>query len=165
MREFSSPNKEKTAIMIGGAMHFQVADDDAPGVADIDLLILTLDFSGRFGGTNVFGSLIRASADRAAGSDIDATALVLQGGYRFNDDWEGFARYEWSDPDAAAASDISIFTVGFTRYFAGHNAKWTTDIGIALDPVPFEVPVTGWRDDAAGKDGQIVIRSQFQMVF
>ncbi len=165
MRAFSSPKNEKTAVMVGGAIHFQVPDDDDPAVADVDLLILTLDFSGRFGGTNVFGSLIRASADRPASSDIDATAIVLQGGYRLDEDWEGFARYEWSDLDTGAATDVNIFTVGFTRYFSGHNAKWTTDIGIGLDPVPFDVPITGWRDDAAGQDGQIVIRSQFQMVF
>ncbi|MHC4108169.1 MAG: porin [Planctomycetota bacterium] len=165
MVDFTSLKDEKTAVMIGGAMHYQIADDDAPGVADVDLLILTLDFSGKFGSANVFGSLIRASADRGAGSDIDATALVLQGGYRFTDDWEGFARYEWSDPDTLAASDVNIFTVGFTKYFARHNAKWTTDIGIGVDPVPFDVPVTGWRADAAGEDGQVVIRSQFQFIF
>ncbi len=28
-----------------------------------------------------------------------------------------------------------------------------------------DVPVTGWRVDGPGEDGQIVIRSQFQMVF
>ncbi len=164
MREFSSPKNEKTAVMFGGAIHFQDPDEDAPGV-DVDLLILTLDFSGRFGGTNVFGSLIRASADRSAGSDVNATALLLQGGYRFTDEWEGFARYEWSDTDSLFANDISIFTVGITRYFSRHHAKWTTDIGIGLDPVPVAVPLTGWRLDGAGEDGQIVIRSQFQMVF
>lgn len=164
MREFSSPKNEKTAVMVGGAIHFQDPDDDAPGAA-VDLLILTLDFSGRFGGTNVFGSLIRASADLSAGSDVNATALLLQGGYRFTDEWEGFARYEWSDTDSLSTDNISIVTVGITRFFSGHNAKWTTDIGIGLDPVPFDVPVTGWRVDSAGEDGQIVIRSQFQMVF
>ncbi len=147
--DFSSVNGDKTAMMVGGAIHLQTgANDDR---------LLTLDFSGKFGGSSLYAAIIRA--DFGAAIARDTTGFVLQGGYRFDDDWEGFARYEWTD---FAVPDMSILTVGITRYFSGHHAKWTTDIGVALDPVPTTIPVTAWL---AGPDGQVVIRSQLQLVY
>ena len=147
--DFSSVDGDKTAMMVGGAIHLQTgANDDR---------LLTLDFSGKFGGSSLYAAIIRA--DFGAASARDTTGFVLQGGYRFDDDWEGFARYEWTDFDVP---DMSILTVGITRYFSGHHAKWTTDIGVALDPVPTTIPVTAWL---AGPDGQVVIRSQLQLVY
>ena len=57
--------------------------------------------------------------------------------------------------------------------FAGHNAKWTTDIGFGLEALTVGTfpngvavaPVTGWREDLTVEDGQIVIRSQLQILF
>ena len=150
--DFSSTRGEKTAMMVGGAIHLQSAADE--------LRVLTLDFSGKFGGRNVYAAIIRANLDAGGGADRESIGFVLQGGYRFDDEWEGFARYEWSDIDVP---DMSIFTVGITRFLSGHHAKWTTDIGVALDPVPETIPVTGWQ--AFGTDGQVVIRSQLQLVY
>ena len=149
--DFSSVSGDRTAMMVGGAIHLQTgANDDR---------LLTLDFSGKFGGSSLFAAIIRA--DFGAAIARDTTGFVLQGGYRFDDDWEGFARYEWTD---FAVPDMSILTVGITRYFSGHHAKWTTDIGVALDPVPASaaIPITAWL---AGPDGQVVIRSQLQLVY
>jgi len=147
--DFSSVSGDRTAMMVGGAIHLQTgANDDR---------LLTLDFSGKFGGSSLFAAIIRADFGAAAGRDT--TGFVLQGGYRFDDEWEGFARYEWSDFNVP---DMSIFTVGITRYISGHHAKWTTDVGVALDPVPASDPVTGW---SAGPEGQVVIRSQLQLVY
>ena len=93
--------------------------------------------------------------------------FVVQGAYYFTKDWEGFARYEWSDTDTLEPSDIQILTVGATKYFSGYNVKWTTDVGYGIDPVPFGVPITNWRSDSGGNgnNGQIVIRSQLQLAF
>ena len=52
-----------------------------------------------------------------------------------------------------------------TRYFAGHHAKWTTDIGIGLEEVAFAPAITGLRTDVVGEDSQVVIRSQIQLLF
>ena len=92
--------------------------------------------------------------------------FVVQGGYYVTEDWEVFGRYEWGDTELEP-SDIQILTVGATKYFAGYNVKWTTDVGYGVDPVPFDVPITNWRDDANGNgnNGQIVIRSQLQLAF
>ena len=53
------------------------------------------------------------------------------------------------------------------RYWKKHNLKWTTDIGFGLNEVDgtFDKTGVGWREDAPGDDGQIVLRSQFQLKF
>ncbi|MHC4093189.1 MAG: porin [Planctomycetota bacterium] len=162
--EFTSPRGEDTAMMLGGAVHYQIADDAATGVPDLDLLLMTLDFTGRLDGTSLFAEFIYAYADMSTGT-ADALAIVLQGGYYVADTLELYARYEWSDTDTIAPSDINILTIGFNKYLANQNAKWTTDFGVAFDEVPFGVPITGWRADTTGNDNQVVVRSQLQILF
>ncbi|MHC4220714.1 MAG: hypothetical protein ACYSU7_19940, partial [Planctomycetota bacterium] len=129
------------------------------------LLVLTVDFSGEFDGWNVFGALVYTNADTAGGSTASTIAIVAQGGYYFTKEWEGFGRFEYSDPDTLAPDNVSILTLGATRYFADHHAKWTTDFGIAFDAVPVTVPIADYRADAPGEGGQVVIRSQLQILF
>ena len=84
-----------------------------------------------------------------------------------SDDWELFARYEWSDFDSAGVSDLSVVTAGVVRYYKGNMLKWTTDVGVGLNPVApvFAAPGLGWRADAPGQNGQVVVRSQLQLLF
>ena len=74
-----------------------------------------------------------------------------------------------SDPDAPFLSveDLSVITVGVNKYWNKHALKWTTDVGFGLnqvDPV-FAASGAGWRGDVADEDGQIVFRSQLQLMF
>ena len=157
-RDFTSPKGSDTAMMLGGAILVQTGSDN------IDLLIFTADFSAEFDGWNAFGALTFTRAD-GPGLSVSPLALVAQGGYYFTDDVEGFARFEWSDTDTLFADNLLIITGGVTKYFERHNAKWTTDIGFGLEPVPVTVPITDWRADSAGSSGQFVIRSQLQLAF
>jgi hypothetical protein len=63
--------------------------------------------------------------------------------------------------------DLSILTIGVNRYYAKHDAKWTTDIGYGFDPVEsfWATSGAGYLDDSPGDDGQIVVRTQFQLLF
>ncbi len=83
------------------------------------------------------------------------------------DHWEVFTRYEWSDFDSTGVADLSIVTVGAVRYYNGNMIKWTTDVGVGLNPVAPEFASTplGWRGDAPGENGQVVVRSQLQLLF
>ena len=152
-------------MMLGGAVHYQTADTAATGVADLDLLLLTMDFTAQFGGANLFAALIYANSDQSPGTDPGAWGIVLQGGWFFSNTWEAFLRYEWSDTDTLATSDIRIATIGVNKYMHQQNAKWSTDFGLAFDPVPYTVPITGWRLDSPGEDHQFVVRSQLQILF
>ncbi len=172
--DFTSPQGEDTAMMVGAAMHFQTPDADAAGVPDIDLLVLTADFTGQFNGWSTFGEVIFTNASPSAGSSVNTFSLIAQGSYYFTQEWEGFGRYEWSNLDTLSPNDVNIVTLGATRYFAGQNAKWTTDVGIGLDSIDYgagvatgtaAAPVTGWRQDNPNSDGQVLIRSQLQILF
>ena len=169
--DFTSPNGSERGVMVGGALHYQTSEDvGTPGAPDTDVLVLTGDVSVEYDGWNAFAALVYTSVDFPTPTlDVDQTAIVVQGGYYLSDNWELFGRYEWSDFDLVTVpvtQDLSIFTIGATRYFSGHNAKWTTDIGIGFDEVSVApANITGFRVDDVGEDGQVVIRSQVQIMF
>lgn len=157
-RDFTSRKGSETGMMVGGAVLVQNGSDN------IDLLLLTVDFSGEFDGWNTFAALTFTRAD-GPGVSVSPLALVAQGGYYFADDIEAFARFEWSDTDTLSPDNLLIITGGATKYFGGQNVKWTTDIGFGLEPVPVTVPITDWRADSVGSSGQFVIRSQLQLAY
>lgn len=165
-KDFTSFNGEETAILVGGGVHYQNGEYGT-GLTEVERIALTGDVSLEFGGANVFAAVIWNSLDSVA-IDMEQLGVVVQGGVFFNDDWEGFARFEWSDWDGGAAvEDLTVVTVGVNRYFSGHQVKWTTDIGFGIEEVsaPFASGGVGWRGDAVGDDGQIAVRSQLQLLF
>ncbi|MHC4275270.1 MAG: hypothetical protein ACYSUR_16605, partial [Planctomycetota bacterium] len=93
--------------------------------------------------------------------------VVVQGGYYLTDKWEGYARYEWGDNDLPGTDDLSVVTAGANYYIHGDTVKWTTDIGVALDRVAatWRSGDAGWRGDSPDEDGQVVFRSQLQLLF
>jgi hypothetical protein len=111
-------------------------------------------------------------------SDADQLGIVIQGGYYLNDTWELYGRYEYADLDLSGIDDLSIITIGVNKYFAEHHAKWTTEFGWAIEPIlgndlaaggfdgdPGAFPLAGWRIDPDDEDGQVLIRTQIQIVF
>ena len=109
----------------------------------------------------------------ATGLDLDQYGVVVQAGYFVSDQWELFGRYEWGDDDTAGP-DLSILTAGVNYFFAGHRLKWGADVGVALNEVTGTWgdgfigaggDLAGWRTDAPGEKGQVVIRSQIQLLF
>jgi hypothetical protein len=153
--------------LVGGAIHYE--NLDASGMAtDIDRVTWTVDASFELSGANLFAYVVGNHLDNdGAMPDMDQFGIVGQGGYYLTEDWEAFARYEWGDSDTASEEDLSIITVGANYYIAGHALKWTTDVGFALDGVgaTWASSGAGWREDASGEDGQVVVRSQIQLVF
>jgi hypothetical protein len=167
--QFTAPRGGGKAMMLGGAMQWQTARMDSTGMPDLDLLVLTGDFTGQFDGLGFYGAIIYTNADHSGSPGVDTFGYVLQGGWYFSETWEAFARYEWSDTDSlpgvASGSDVSILTLGVNKYFHQQQAKWTTDFGLGFDPVPYTIPITGWRQDAPDEKYQFVVRSQLQILF
>lgn len=67
----------------------------------------------------------------------------------------------------AATENLSLIIIGVVKYLKNHQLKWTNDVGVALSEVTAMFANTGasWRTDTPGQDGQVVFRSQFQLVF
>lgn len=161
---------EESALLLGGAAHYQVGEYGT--IADeLDVFQWTVDASAEFGGCNVLGALVGRHLSGAA--EADQYGAIVQGGFFLSDHWELFGRYEWGDLDFDDA-ELSIVTIGATRYFAKHQLKWTTDVGFGLSEVSSMwgggfvgggADPTGWRTDAPDEDGQVVIRSQVQLLF
>lgn len=174
----SAPGQE-FAAMVGGSFHYQTGESGT-AANEVEAIQWTVDGSIEGDGWNVFAYVVSRTLDNDATVDLDQTAFVVQGGIYLNDDWELFGRYEWADMDIAGAEDLSIVTIGATNYISGHNLKFTADVGYALDPVPAAFQTgglangslstgsgsnVGWREDAAGEDGQLVLRAQMQLAF
>jgi hypothetical protein len=174
-QDMTSPQGEEQGMLVG--VGFNLQTPQVPGSGNDSLLMaITADFSWEMGGANLFVSTNWGKGDNtgvsgtAADADVTAWGVMVQGGYYFTEDWEGFARWEYADIDqfdgaGADYGDVNILTVGLNKYFAGNNAKWMTDVGFAFDSVPVSSPITGWRADVNGGKSQFVMRTQLSILF
>ncbi|MHC4991039.1 MAG: porin [Planctomycetota bacterium] len=146
-------------LALGGGVLYR--DDDAAGERRWRW---TADASGEWAGVNAFVAFVGNHTDGV--ESLDQYGLVVQGGVFVTSGVELFARYEWGDSDTAAP-DLSVVTVGVNGYIARHDLKWTVDVGYGLDEVAefWASSGAGWRADEPGDDGQIVVRTQFQLIF
>ncbi len=181
-KDFTSWPDETTAVMIGAAVHYERDEfgtgdglfvdadadglDDTPNDDELETLAFTADVSLEFGSANAFAAFVYRNLDRDS-TNADQLGLVVQGGVFLTDDLEIFARYEWADADSTGINDLSVITFGVSRFWDKHALKWSTDVGIGLNEVAeaFSASGAGWRTDASGQDGQIVVRSQMQLLF
>ncbi|MHC4947000.1 MAG: porin [Planctomycetota bacterium] len=180
-KDFTAWEGEDTAWMVGVAAHWEEGEDgnvqptpppgslpSRPlGLLDEEYYGITADFSLEMGGPNLFAAFTYESFDNA---DVDLWGFVVQGGiYLVPDEWELFARYDYIDIGdlIPTGEDYEVITVGVNRYWAKHALKWTTDVQFGLEEIDGRVDSSGigTLTDAPGEDGQIVIRSQFQLLF
>ena len=107
----------------------------------------------------------------------------------FNDQWEGFVRWDTLllDDDAGAGQtsgedSFNFLAVGANYYFVpeSHAAKLTFEIGVSLDetsditnttgdtgttPIGGNGGSTGFLPDVAGEDGQFMVSALMQWMF
>lgn len=139
--------------------------------AEVENLSFTIDATVDFSGASIAAVFVyrnlQTDTGTAADYDLDQVGFFIRGGYFVAETWEVFGQYEWADLDMPGVPDLSVLTFGVTKYWDKHNLKWTTDIGFGLNEVytTFASDGAGWRADSAGQDGQVVIRSQFQLLF
>ena len=163
--------------MVGAAISYQKGESGSPA-PEIENFSLTVDGSLEGDGWNAFAAFTWVSLDDdtsgAGAIDNDPWTFVVQGGFYFTEDLEGFVRYEFGDLDdlGGGGEDLNVITAGVNKYFAGHGMKWTTDVGYALDGVDpawgmgaGSLGAIGWRADDPDEDGQLVIRTQLQILF
>lgn len=176
--DFTSPKGSEFGWLIGGGLHYSKQEygtgNNLPAPDfnndEVELFIVTADASFEGDGWNAFGAFYYATLDSDTLADPDWMAFVLQGGFYFTEDLEGYLRYEYMDFDTSGLDDLSLLTVGINKYWS-ENVKLSADFGYAFDGVTISsdaasvADITGWRDDDGGTDGQFNIRTQFQLVF
>ena len=180
---------EDFGVLVGAAVNYNEGEYGtgmnlpAPDFNNLEVenLGFTVDAMIDFSGASIGGALVyrNLKAGTGVGSvDLEQIGFFVRGGYFITEDWEIYGQYEWADLDIAGLEDLSVITVGVTKYWAKHNLKWQTDIGFGLNDVNavanplmpgstvgFANDGAGWRTDTTGNDGQMVIRSQLQLVF
>lgn len=120
----------------------------------------------RHDGWSLFASFSALHTNANNSTSSDTYGAVVQGGYFVTDEVELMARYEWGHTNAVDPN-LNVLTVGANYYFKQHNAKITMDVGYAFTGVSSTWANTGlgWRADSQGEKGQVVIRTQFQLIF
>jgi len=154
----------------------------------------TGDLTFEFPGASIFAAgiyrrvnLVDSMMTRDGSTDdgMDQWSAVVQAGYFVLNDLELYSRYEWGNSDSnkyktfAGATDangeeLSILTVGLNWFPAGsknRNLKWSADVGIGFTPViDWANSGADWMVDytnngGTSNDGQVVIRTQMQILF
>lgn len=169
----------ENTLLIGVGLGYQKAEygtgtNGAPpdfNNAEVEDLGLTADILFKSSGFSIAGGLVyrMLDTDSSVATPIsrDQIGAVVRGGFFLTDDIEIFGLYEWGDLDVAGVSDLSTLTLGVTKYFDRHNLKWSTDVGFGFNPVAGSWAQGGnaWRTDNTDEDGQVVVRSQLQLLF
>jgi hypothetical protein len=136
--QFTSVNGGASGTLIGISYNTVNSNDgndsDSTWIVDAQL---------QFGGSNLYMSYRDFSDDDGAAADWNETQVMY--GMYLDDEWEVYARYtdddRWND---------DVLSIGVNNYWAGQNARWTTEIT--------------WDDHAAATD-TTVISSQLQFYF
>lgn len=166
----------------------------ANGNADGEFFSWTIDATWDLGGANLYGAWVMNTSYSLPGgaSDINSYGILVQGGYFITDAIELFVRWEWmstqhtnannatlnnvavdniSDNTPNSAFVNNIGTVG-ANWYISKNVKWTTDFGVSWNPVTFQTGLFGqniagadYRTEGANGGGQIVFRTQLQLLF
>ena len=105
-----------------------------------DLRSIQADAHFKYRGLSFFGEYAnRVATDGNAVNDLGevyhtGSALNLQGGYLFKNNWELAGRYTQVDfEDATGLDNFTQYTVGFSKYVVGHNLKIQGDFGITQE--------------------------------
>ena len=170
-------------LFVGAAVHYEVGETGdlqaaattaATGPYD-RFVQWTIDTLIKGQGVAVYAAVFGWHFEHTASNPFvnsDLYAAMIQAGVMvIPDRLEPFVRYEWISMDDLNTNDLNIITAGFNYYFRGHAAKFTADVQVVLDNVntvsTLGVGLTGVGilTDAAGQDGQVVGRVQFQLLF
>lgn len=186
--EFESQREDEPLLVFGVAGHFQdggvIGDGATVGFGSPDIYTndtritqWTADVNWGVGGANLFAAVIYNREERGAQGPLpfqtlDQIGVVVQGGVFVTDNTELMARYEWGDLDGEASTlggedTLSVLTVGVNRFLAGHAVKLTVDAGYGFEGIDaaWRGAGRGYLPDAAGADGQFVLRAQVNVLF
>jgi hypothetical protein len=168
-----------------------VVADATPGSgnADANFFTWTADATYEFGGASLSAAwMMNTSYAMIDGQQsINSYGAQVQGAFFLTDSIELFARWEWMETASTSVNEAipnidfntasesfvnNIGTVGGNWYLAGRALKFTTDVGVSWNPLIFQTGLFGdnisganYRQEGSTGGGQIVVRSQIQLIF
>ena len=175
-------------VKLGAGLHYQTQGDTNPvapggapaGFDERTVTLWTVDAQVEGDGWNLFAQYVGHKVDDDATTDADFTnhGFIVQGGYFFSDQWEGFARYDVIMLDdtvygvaTGSNEDFGSITVGANYYFVpeSHAAKFTVDATFSLDEST-SLDSLGFSDvNTSGfvgnSDSEFGLRAQMTLVF
>ena len=180
--DFTSAKGSDFGFMLGAAAHYQQSDNTGISTdTDLQTFRYTVDASLEGDSWNLYAAFIgdhsKARKAGATGPDYDDFGVVVQGGWRFAENTEVFARYEglFLDKDLVGSGNKKNFnfvTAGLNQYYAGHAAKATLDAVWSINNTSTlssaaggALPNTGVGLLGQNKSGEVVVRLQFQVMF
>jgi hypothetical protein len=181
--DFTSAKGQEFSGLLGAAIHWQESDNTALDTdLDRDTFQGTIDVSLEGDSWNAFGAFIGRYTDvtnsvavGGGSEDFWDMGFVLQGGYRFGEGTEIFARWDGLllDSDRNLEEDtFNTLTFGLNQYYAGHAAKATVDFMYLLESSDDLSSAVGLSSSSTGQgllgdteEGEFVIRLQFQLLF
>jgi hypothetical protein len=169
---FSSWRTGKYAGSVGAAVHWQDGGETT-ATLDQSFLQYTVDAMAKGAGWNLYAAFIGKNTEPATGPSFDDFAYVVQGGYFFSDQIEGFARFSHVIPDDSRANgdDFKDITVGANYYVLPESnaLKITGDVLWALDDQSSARDVVKANASngflGQSEENEIAFRLQFQLVF
>jgi len=176
--DFTAAKGQDFGAMAGVAGHYQSsANSNITTDVDVQTLQYTADVTLEGDSWNIYGAFIGRHQDqRTGGADTDFAdfGAVVQGGWRFAENTELFARWDaiFGDEDRAAFAtedQFNFVTFGLNHYWAGHAAKGTLDVVWSLDstsgPLGGILPNTAVGLAGDTEENEIAFRAQFQLLF
>ena len=171
-KDYTSWSDDEASLLVGGGFHHEQVKSGVlggviagPGAGLDSFQRFTVDaLYNNSGMSFAAAAFFETQQAVAGGTEADPFGFLVQGGYTIDDTWEPFVRYEYNDFDTATG-DWSIITAGVNWYQKKHAAKATLDVSFGLDPLSGVSDGAGLAGDAAGEDGQIAVRAQYQLLF
>ncbi len=171
MSDFVAWLGKDPAAFVGAAIHHEIGETGTPG-ANNDFTVWTVDGLVKVDGWTLMAAINGLSTENEAAADFDDLGILLQIAYMATDQLQPFVRWEHLDVDKG--TEMDLVTAGANYFFKNHNAKLTVDVVYGVDPL-VGAPARalnshvssglGLRTDAARKDGQVALRTQFQLKF
>lgn len=163
----SRPDDDFGALLGVAVLYLSDSDPDVEEDEEgFDELRWTVDVSAERRGVNVFAAVVGSHLSRDDGDSVDRVGVVLHAGVHVVNDWELAGRFEWGrDPENPP--DMKVLTIGVNKYFHGHDLKFSADVGYAWNEISdfWNSTSAGWREDEPGNKGQVVVRTQLQLLF
>jgi hypothetical protein len=176
-KDFNAWDGEDMGLLLGAAVHYQAGESGVNGTDQNDgTLEWTVDGYFENKGLSFYSAFIgRNTTDGKAatsGSTEDYGFLAQAGYFVIPNKLQPYVRYEWLRMDESkAVNELGLITVGANYYFNKDRCRFSLDMIYAMDPVVADntngvsMSGIGLVNDAAGEDGQMAFRAEFQLKF